>query len=98
MANEEVTKLDSHELEVQSTDPDNKPFIKIRGGLIWDTVAGGYVKGGGLGVQPHDYIALTYTGDNLTGVVFKNGGAGGTTVGTLTLAYTGARLDSVTKS
>ena len=46
----------------------------------------------------YDYIALTYTGDNLTGVVFKSGGAGGTTISTLTLAYTGSRLDSVTKS
>lgn len=46
----------------------------------------------------YDYIALTYTGDNLTGVVFKTGGSGGTTVSTLTLAYTGAVLDSVTKS
>ena len=46
----------------------------------------------------YDYIALSYTGDNLTGVVFKSGGSGGATVSTLTLAYTGARLDSVTKS
>ena len=46
----------------------------------------------------YDYIALTYTGDNLTGVVFKDGGAGGTTVSTLVLAYTGSRLDSVTQS
>ena len=46
----------------------------------------------------YDYIGLTYTGDNLTGVVFKTGGAGGTTISTLTLAYTGARLDSVTKT
>ena len=46
----------------------------------------------------HDYIGLTYTGDNLTTVVFKTGGSGGTTVSTLTLAYTGARLDSVTQA
>ncbi len=46
----------------------------------------------------YDYIALSYTGDNLTGVVFKVGGAGGTTVSTLVLAYTGAVLDSVTKT
>ncbi len=48
--------------------------------------------------EPHDYIALTYTGDNLTGVVYKEGGSGGTTVATLTLAYTGAQLDTVTKA
>jgi len=46
----------------------------------------------------YDYISLSYTGSNLTGVVFKTGGSGGTTVSTLTLAYTGSRLDSVTKT
>ena len=46
----------------------------------------------------YDYIALTYTGSNLTGVVFKSGGSGGSTISTLTLAYTGAQLDSVTKT
>lgn len=46
----------------------------------------------------YDYISLTYTGDNLTGVVFKVGGSGGTTISTLTLAYTGAVLNSVTKT
>ena len=46
----------------------------------------------------YDYISLSYTGSNLTGVVFKTGGSGGTTVATLTLAYTGSVLDSVTKT
>jgi hypothetical protein len=52
----------------------------------------------GLVLTTYDYIALTYTGTNLTGVVFKTGGAGGSTVSTLTLAYTGSRLDTVTKT
>lgn len=52
----------------------------------------------GLMVLAHDYISLTYTGSNLTGVIFKTGGAAGSTVATLTLAYTGSRLDSVTKT
>lgn len=52
----------------------------------------------GLDIPIHDYIALSYTGSNLTSVVYKTGGAGGTTVATLTLAYTGSQLDSVTKS
>ena len=52
----------------------------------------------GLEIPAHNYIALSYTGENLTGVVYKDGGSGGTTVATLTLAYTGSRLDSVTKS
>lgn len=46
----------------------------------------------------YDYISLSYTGDNLTGVVFKTGGSGGTVVATLTLAYTGSVLDSVTRT
>jgi hypothetical protein len=53
----------------------------------------------GLEIPDHDYIALSYTGINLTGVVYKTGGAGGTTVATLTLAYDGSdNLTSVTKS
>jgi len=53
----------------------------------------------GLTIPEHDYISLTYTGSNLTGVVYKTGGSGGTTVATLTLAYDGSdNLTSVTKS
>jgi len=53
----------------------------------------------GLSIPEHDYISLTYTGTNLTGVVYKDGGSGGTTVATLTLAYDGSNnLTSVTKS
>ncbi len=53
---------------------------------------------GSLVPSAYDYIALTYTGDNLTSAVYKTGGSGGSTVATLTLAYTGSVLDSVTKS
>jgi hypothetical protein len=53
----------------------------------------------GLSIPEHDYISLSYTGSNLTGVVYKTGGSGGTTVGTLTLTYDGNdNLISVTKS
>jgi hypothetical protein len=53
----------------------------------------------GLSIPEHDYIDLSYTGTNLTGVVYKTGGSGGTTVATLTLAYDGSdNLISVTKS
>ena len=53
----------------------------------------------GLEIPAHDYIDLSYTGTNLTGVVYKDGGSGGTTVATLTLAYDGNdNLISVTKS
>lgn len=53
----------------------------------------------GLEIPAHDFIALTYTGNNLTGVVYKEGGSGGATVATLVLAYDGNNnLTSVTKS
>jgi hypothetical protein len=53
----------------------------------------------GLSIPEHDYIDLSYTGANLTGVVYKSGGSGGNTVATLTLAYDGNdNLTSVTKS
>lgn len=52
----------------------------------------------GLTIPAHDYIALTYTGTNLTGVQYRTGGASGTIVGALTLAYSGSNLISVTKS
>lgn len=46
----------------------------------------------------YDYIALSYTGDDLTGVVFKTGGVSGTTVSTLTLTYTASILQTVTRT
>lgn len=44
----------------------------------------------GLNIPKYDYISLSYTGSNLTGVVYKTGGSGGTTVATLTLGYDGS--------
>lgn len=53
----------------------------------------------GLSIPTHDYISMSYTGSNLTGVVYKIGGSGGATVATLTLTYDGSNnLTSVTKS
>lgn len=52
----------------------------------------------GLEIPEHDYISLSYTGSDLTGVVYKSGGSSGTTVATLALAYTDGNLASVTKS
>ena len=52
----------------------------------------------GMAIPANDFISLSYTSGNLTGVVYKSGGAGGTTVATLTLAYSGSDLISVTKS
>jgi len=46
----------------------------------------------------YDYVDLSYTGDNLTGVVYKVGGSGGVTIATLTLTYTGDVLNSVART
>jgi len=72
------------------------------GGTTWYPVAvdsdGRLNMVSGLVPEEYDYIALSYTGDDLTGVVYKTGGSGGTTVATLTLAYTANILDSVTRT
>jgi len=53
----------------------------------------------GLSSPAHDFISLSYTSTNLTGVIYKTGGSGGTTVATLVLVYDGNNnLTSVTKS
>jgi len=70
---------------------DYQLLVDESGRLQIDTISG-------LEIPAHDYVSLSYTGDNLTGVVYKTGGAGGTTVATLTLEYTGAVLDTVTKT
>lgn len=46
----------------------------------------------------HDFVALGYSGANLTSVVYRTGGSGGTIVATLALTYTGSRLDTVTRT
>jgi len=52
----------------------------------------------GLVPEKHDYIELSYTSGQLTGVVYKVGGSGGTVVATLTLGYTSGSLTSVTRT
>jgi hypothetical protein len=53
----------------------------------------------GLAIPEHDYIALSYSTGNLTGLVYKTGGASGSTVATLTLTYDGSgNLLTVTRS
>jgi len=53
----------------------------------------------GFEIPAFDYIDLSYTGTNLTGVVYKTGGSGGTTVATLALGYDGSdNLISITKT
>lgn len=80
------------------------PLVK-ENSLLYEVVKVSTVDGdplaviNGLSIPEHDYIALSYTGSNLTGVVYKTGGSNGTTVATLTLTYDGSNnLTSITKS
>lgn len=52
----------------------------------------------GLIPKSYDYIALGYTGSNITSVTYKIGGSGGTTVATLTLVYSGDNITSITRT
>jgi hypothetical protein len=53
----------------------------------------------GLAIPEHDYVAMTYTGTNMTGVVYRQGGASGTVVTTLALTYDGSgNVLTITKS
>lgn len=53
----------------------------------------------GFAIPEHDYVAMTYSGSNLTTVTYKQGGASGTTVTTLTLTYDGSgNVLTITKS
>ena len=80
-------------VEIKNGTTDQRATVDTTGALkIFDAVANSLVP------AAYDYIALSYTGSNLTGVVFKTGGVGGTVVSTLTLAYTGSNLTSVTRS
>ena len=52
----------------------------------------------GLAIPEHDYVSLTYSGVNLSGVVYRSGGVNGVVVTTLTLSYSGNDLITIAKS
>jgi hypothetical protein len=45
-----------------------------------------------------DHLTLSYTGDDLTGIVYRQGGTSGTVVATLALGYAGGRLTTVART
>ena len=98
-----LNEYNEYELEALSTDNENFPYLKMRGGLSWNGTS--WVKsGGGLVPDSYDYIALTYVatgngeGEPET-VEYYTGGAGGTLVATLTLTYNSIdEVATVTKS
>ena len=79
-------------VEIKNATDDTRATVSSKGLHVFDNVTNSLVP------EVYDYISLSYTGDNLTGVVFKTGGSGGTTVSTLALIYTGSNLTSVTKT
>ena len=67
--------------------------------MITSFGGGDAVARSGLEIPTHDYIANTYSGNNLTVAVFKRGGASGTVVATLTMTYDGSgNVLTVTRS
>jgi hypothetical protein len=52
----------------------------------------------GLSIPEHDFLELSYTGTDLTGVVYRRGGASGAIVATLALTYSGGNLLTVAKT
>ena len=90
-ANLEVSDIEIGAVEIKDYDSDTRVEVDSNNRLtILDM--------GQLVPKEYDYIDLSYTGDDLTGVVYKTGGSGGTTVATLTLAYTDSALQSVERT
>ena len=86
--------------EITSGETEN--WLSSDGGITWyaqkgDT-SGRAITVSGLVPHEYDHISLSYTGDNLTGVVYRVGGVAGSIVATLVLAYTGAVLSTITKT
>lgn len=81
-----ITKVSN---SAASSNPDISVATVTQGGAVFQEIVSGIAN------QPHDEIALSYTGTNLTGVVYK---LAGVTVATLTLGYTGDNLTSVVRS
>ena len=83
-------------VEIKNASDDTRAVVKTDGAqnalVVLDAINNSLIGG------TYDYISLSYTGSDLTGVVFKRGGSSGTTVSTLTLAYSSRNLVSMTKT
>lgn len=82
---------------------ETESWVSSDGGTTWhpqnsDTDGNALVLTG-LVPPGYDYIALSYTSANLTGVEYKVGGSTGTIIATLTIAYDGSdNITSITKT
>lgn len=63
-----------------------------------DTIESGIITLNSLVPSAYDYIALSYTGADLTTVTWKVGGSGGTTVAIVALTYSASVLQTVTRT
>lgn len=92
-----------HKRRISAIDSgETESWVSSDGGTTWhpqkSDTDGRSITISGLIPYEYDYIALSYTGSNITGVVYKTGGASGDTVATLTLAYTGSNITAITRS
>ena len=87
----EISDIEIGAVEIKDADSDTRVEINSDNRLTT-------LEMGQLVPKEYDYISLSYTGDDLTGVVYKTGGSGGTTVATLTLTYTDSVLQSVERT
>ena len=82
---------------------ETESWVSSDGGTTWHPQAsnadGVSLVTNGLVPPGYDYIALSYTGTNLTGVEYKEGGVSGSIVANLVLVYDGSNnIISVTKT
>jgi hypothetical protein len=80
-------------VEIKNGTSDTRAEVNSTNSLkVFDSVANSLVP------AVYDWITLSWTGEDLTGVVFKNGGSSGSIISTLTLTYSGGKLVGVGKS
>ena len=90
-ANLEVTDIEIGAVEIKDHNSDTRTEVDSNNRLTIASMTQ-------LVPKEYDYIDLSYTDDDLTGVVYKTGGSGGTTVATLTLTYTDSVLQTITRT
>lgn len=105
-----LTDGDGNELLGQKTMADsvpvvfasNQPALPLPAGAATETTLAAALANletiNALVPTKYDYIALGYTGTDLTSVIYKLGGSGGVVVSTLALTYTAGQLTSIART
>jgi len=93
-----------HKRKISSIDSgETESWVTSDGGTTWHPQMSDY-EGRAVvltGLIPHnyDYISMSYTGSNLTGVEYKEGGVAGTVVANLAITYDGSgNILTITKT